>query len=59
MLFVAALLLVSTLFLSLLKKLTGFTIVHPVTLTLSALEVIDIKPCLVEIVVALSIIKWG
>lgn len=59
MLFIVALLLISTSFRSLVKTLTGFTIAHSITLILSALSVIVLDNRLVDIFIALSIIYVG
>jgi len=59
MLFIVALLLISTSFRSLVKTLTGFTIAHSITLILSALSVIVLDTRLVDILIALSIIYVG
>lgn len=59
MLFIVALLLLSTSFWSLAKTLTGFTISHSITLMLSALSVVVLDNRLVDIVIALSIIFVG
>lgn len=59
MLFIVALLLVSTSFHSLIKTLTGFTIAHSITLILSALSIVVINNRLVDIFIALSIIYVG
>jgi hydrogenase/urease accessory protein HupE len=59
MLFIVALLLLSTSFWPLVKTLTGFTIAHSITLILSALSVVVLDNRLVDIVVALSIIFVG
>ncbi len=59
MLFILALLLLSTSFWSLVKILTGFTIAHSLTLMLSALSVVVLDAQLVDILVALSIIFVG
>lgn len=59
MLFIVALLLISTSFRSLVKTLTGFTIAHSITLILSALSVISLNNRLVDIFIALSIIYVG
>ncbi len=59
MLFILALLLVSTSFWSLAKTLTGFTISHSITLMLSALSVVVLNAQLVDVLVAFSIIFVG
>lgn len=59
MLFILALLLVSTSFWSLAKTLTGFTIAHSITLILSALEIVPLEGKAVELAVAASIIYVG
>lgn len=58
-LFILALLLVSTSLKSLVKTLTGFTIAHSLTLVLSTLSVITLPMRLVDILVALSIVYVG
>lgn len=59
MLFIVALLLISTSFWPLAKTLTGFTISHSITLILSALSIVVLNNQLVDILVALSIIFVG
>ncbi len=59
LLFIVALLLVSTTFLQLAKTLTGFTIAHSVTLVLSALAILVLDSRLTDILVALSIVYVG
>ena len=59
MLFIVALLLISTSFWSLAKTLTGFTISHSITLILSALSIVVLPNQLVDIIIALSIIFIG
>ena len=59
MLFIVALLLVSTSFWSLAKTLTGFTVSHSITLIISALYVIPITNRWVDIFIALSIVYVG
>jgi hydrogenase/urease accessory protein HupE len=58
-LFILALLLVSTSFKSLVKTLSGFTLAHSVTLVLTTLGVVSSPARLVDIVVALSIVYVG
>jgi hydrogenase/urease accessory protein HupE len=58
-LFILALLLVSTSFKSLVKTLSGFTLAHSVTLVLTTLGVVSPPGRLVDIVVALSIVYVG
>jgi hydrogenase/urease accessory protein HupE len=59
LLFIVALLLVSTSFPQLVKTLTGFTIAHSVTLALSALSIMVLDSRLTDILVALSIVYVG
>ncbi len=59
MLFILALLLLSTSFWSLAKTLTGFTISHSITLILSALSVVALNAQFVDILVAVSILFVG
>ncbi len=59
MLFILALLLISTSFWSLAKTLTGFTISHSITLMLSALSVVVLNAQLVDVLVAVSIVFVG
>jgi hydrogenase/urease accessory protein HupE len=58
-LFILALLMVSTSLKSLIKTLTGFTVAHSITLILSTLNIITLNPRLVDILVAVSIIYVG
>ena len=59
MLFILALLLVSTSLRQLVKTLTGFTIAHSITLILSALSVVVLPERITDILIAVSIIYVG
>ncbi|HEX8462993.1 MAG TPA: HupE/UreJ family protein [Abditibacterium sp.] len=58
-LFILALMLVSTSFKSLVKTLSGFTLAHSITLVLTTLGVVSPPAKLVDVVVALSIVYVG
>lgn len=58
-LFILALLLVSTSFKSLVKTLSGFTLAHSITLVLTTLGLLSPPAKLVDVVVALSIVFVG